>query len=127
LDPLNIWVVGSNGAILKNTPPGEFGITPATLPRVISEAANYPNPFNPATTISFTLLEPTGVTITIYDVVGRKVATLLDDEPLEAGPQSFRFDTRDVHGKDLSSGVYLYRIATRNGFADETRKMILLK
>jgi hypothetical protein len=99
----------------------------ATLPRIITDAANYPNPFNPSTNIRFTLLEPTGVTITVYDVLGRKIATLLDDEPLIAGPQEFRFDTRDVQGRDLSSGVYLYRIATRNGFADETRKMILLK
>ena len=120
-------MVGSNGAILKNTPPGPFEIQPGAGRGVVSGVANYPNPFNPATTIAFSLTRPTTVKITVFDILGRSVVTLLNDEPLDAGPHAVVFDTREVRGRDLASGVYLYRVVTGDGLADETKKMMLLK
>ncbi len=91
-------------------------------PGVITEFrlyANYPNPFNPTTTISFDLKEATYVTLTVYDVMGREVKTLADGN-MNAGRYHLVFDAAG-----LPSGLYVYRITTP-GFTD-MRKMILLK
>ena len=80
---------------------------------------NYPNPFNPETTIHYELPEAEQVTLRIFDTLGRVVATLVD-EPRAAG----RYDvTFEAHG--LPSGVYLYQI--RVGAFVETRRLVLLK
>jgi hypothetical protein len=90
-------------------------------------AQNYPNPFNPTTTIEFTLAAPSVVSLRIYDLTGREVASLYNNDPLEDGFYAVDFDA----GR-LSSGVYFYRImaAPVNG-ADKpmtlVRKMVLLK
>ncbi|GEM_PF-2003973 len=65
---------------------------------------NYPNPFNPTTTIQFFIPEQSRVTLTVYDLLGRKVATLVD-EHLQAGEYSHVFDANH-----LASGVYIYRL-----------------
>lgn len=88
---------------------------------------NYPNPFNPSTTISFVLRAQSLVTITVYDMLGRAVATILQDEDLDEGEQSLEFTAQG-----LATGVYLYRIDARDIVDEtvrsvETRKMILLK
>jgi len=80
---------------------------------------NSPNPFNPVTNIAFALPETQDVRITVYNVNGRVVKTLLD-EPRNAGEHSIRFDA-----DGLSSGVYFYRIDA--GRYSEIRKMTLLK
>ena len=79
----------------------------------------YPNPFNPATTISFDLTHPGMVKLTVFDVTGRRVTTLLD-EPVTAGAHQTIFD-----GAGLSSGIYFARLEA--GSQLMTRKMILLK
>ncbi|ARA94309.1 hypothetical protein AWN76_014865 [Rhodothermaceae bacterium RA] len=87
-----------------------------------SEAAQlevYPNPFNPATTIRYTLPEVARVTLVIYDVLGRAVATLVAGEQA-AGAHHVAFD-----GSGLSSGVYLYRLEA--GSEVVSGKMLLLK
>jgi len=81
--------------------------------------ANYPNPFNPSTTISFALPKPTNVKIAVYDMLGREIATLVDNF-INAGYHNVRFDA-----SNLASGVYLYSIKTDYNFA--VRKMMLLK
>jgi hypothetical protein len=88
---------------------------------------NYPNPFNPTTTIEFTLAAPSVVSLRVYDLTGREVASLYDNDPLEDGFHAVDFDA----GR-LSSGVYFYRIlATPSNGADRpltlVRKMVLLK
>ncbi len=83
---------------------------------------NYPNPFNPVTVIGFTLPEAGQVTLHVYDITGRRVATLAD-EHRDKGRHRIRFDTHTVAG--LSSGVYLYRLSA-NG-RSETRKMTIMK
>jgi hypothetical protein len=82
-------------------------------------AQNYPNPFNARTTIRFDLPEPQDVELTIYDLLGRKVQTLLD-EYRQAGNHTVTFDA-----SYLPSGVYFYRL--RAGDVVETKRMVLLK
>ncbi|MEG8947938.1 T9SS type A sorting domain-containing protein [Rosettibacter firmus] len=80
---------------------------------------NYPNPFNPATVIEFDIPEITNVKLEVYDILGRKVKTILD-ERLEVGRYRVKFD-----GGDLSSGVYFYVLLT-NKFSS-VKKMVLVK
>lgn len=86
---------------------------------------NYPNPFNPATTIEYYLSESGPVTIEIYDVAGRLVTRLLDGEHREQGPHGEIWDGRDENGRDMVSGVYIYRL--ESGKITLSRKMLLLK
>ncbi|UCD17712.1 MAG: T9SS type A sorting domain-containing protein, partial [Candidatus Zixiibacteriota bacterium] len=85
---------------------------------------NHPNPFNPATEISFELPRTSRVTLAVYNLLGQEIATLIDRE-LQAGRHAVIWNGRDESGRKVSSGVYLYRIQ-----ADEfskSKKMILLK
>ena len=80
---------------------------------------NFPNPFNPTTTISFTLPKKDFVVLKIFDILGREVQTIVSGE-MEAGKHAVQFDA-----SRFSSGVYLYRLAAGNFQA--TRKLLLLK
>ena len=80
---------------------------------------NYPNPFNPTTSIAFSLPESAQVSLAVYDVLGRRVATLVNGR-LQAGQHSVQFEA-----SSLPSGMYLYRLTTPTG--SMTQKMILLK
>jgi Tol biopolymer transport system component len=86
--------------------------------------SNYPNPFNPSTTISFTLPASGPVSLSISDITGRKVRDLVSG-PLSAGSHSVVWDGRDASGKAVSSGVYISRL-TRGGNA-VSRRMVLMK
>jgi len=83
---------------------------------------NYPNPFNPVTTISFDLPQASVVTLKVYDILGREVATLLEDQEVEEGTQEVAFD-----GTGQASGVYFYRITVDKGEFQQIRKMLLVK
>ncbi len=85
---------------------------------------NKPNPFNPKTTISFTLPEREKVTLSVFDVEGRLVRTLVDDVVGE-GYQELIWDGRDANGNPVGSGVYMYRLTTRDRTV--TKKMVLLR
>ncbi|MBX2990980.1 MAG: T9SS type A sorting domain-containing protein [Bacteroidetes bacterium] len=96
--------------------------TPSTENGVPSEfflAQNYPNPFNPTTTITYKLPTAAGVTLTVYDMLGREVATLVD-EVKTAGEYAVQFNT-----SGLASGVYFYRLSIPGSVA--TRKMMVVK
>lgn len=82
--------------------------------------SNYPNPFNPATTINYYLPKASKVSIYVYDLLGRIVARLVDNDTKPAGLNKIAFN-----GEALTSGTYIYRMETPE-FA-ETKKMILLK
>ena len=86
---------------------------------------SYPNPFNPTTTIEFTLANRTDVSLSIYDVSGRLVRRLLIDEPKAAGVHRIGWNALNDEGKRLASGVYFCRLETRE-FSDEI-KIILIK
>ena len=85
---------------------------------------NYPNPFNPTTTIKYQLPEISVVNISIYDMLGNLVKTLVNtSEP--PGIKSIQWNATNNQGEPVSAGVYLYKIQTGD-FVD-TKKMILLK
>ncbi|MCC5925554.1 MAG: T9SS type A sorting domain-containing protein [Bacteroidetes bacterium] len=90
-----------------------------TTPQVIALDQNFPNPFNPSTTIGFSLPQNEMVRLAIYDVLGREVAVLLN-QAMPAGAHQVQFDA-----SMLSSGHYLYRISTPT--ATITRSMTLIK
>jgi len=80
---------------------------------------NYPNPFNPVTSISYAVPRTGRVSLKVYDLLGREVATLVQ-EVQQCGRYTFRF-----HGENLSSGLYLYRLTSERGTL--VRKMLLMK
>ncbi|MDH3198472.1 MAG: T9SS type A sorting domain-containing protein [Candidatus Krumholzibacteria bacterium] len=86
--------------------------------------ANYPNPFNPTTTIAYELATPSHVDLTIFNAAGQLVRVLVDSAR-SRGPHRANWDGRDHLGKPAASGVYFYRL--RAGGFEQTRKMILLK
>ena len=86
---------------------------------------NFPNPFNPETNIYFSLKKNSTVTLEIFDILGRKVKSLIKDEVLNAGLQNVKWNGTDLTGNKVSSGIYIYRIEA-NEFID-SKKMILLK
>jgi hypothetical protein len=85
---------------------------------------NMPNPFNPATTIRFDLSRIGNVKLSIYNVKGELVTTLIDGR-MEAGRKEITWQATDAQGDPLSSGVYFYRLATED--IVQTRKMVLLR
>ena len=85
---------------------------------------NYPNPFNPVTTLRYDLPETGLVKITIYDMLGRQVKTLINQRQ-NAGYKSVIWDATNDFGKPVSAGIYLYQIQA--GEYMQTKKMVLLK
>ena len=86
--------------------------------------SNYPNPFNPSTTISFSLPEDNDVELSIYNVKGQKVRTLTN-EFLEKGLHSIDWNGKDSNNKSAASGIYFYKISV--GKTSAMKKMLLLK
>lgn len=82
---------------------------------------NYPNPFNPSTQISFSVDQPTDLTLKIYDLTGRVVAEVWN-QYTAPGYYELTFDA-----SNLSSGTYMYRLMSRNGNTLQTKKMLLMK
>ena len=85
---------------------------------------NYPNPFNPTTTINYSLKQTVDVKLTIYNVLGQEVRTLVNRRQ-EAGYQSIVWDGLNNYGARAASGVYIYRIEA--GDFVQAKKMILMK
>jgi hypothetical protein len=80
---------------------------------------NYPNPFNPATIINYSIPKTSLVTIKVYDILGKEVATLVNEQKI-AGNYSVQFDAGN-----LSSGIYFYRM--QSGSFSQTKKLTLMK
>ncbi len=112
-DHFPVWVRFQFGTQVSNE------TEPDDLAYEISLNQNYPNPFNPSTTISYSLTDNSNVLLEVYDLMGRKVATLVNGRQT-AGEQSISFDA-----SNLASGVYMYRLNV--GANTLARKMILLK
>jgi len=85
---------------------------------------NYPNPFNPVTTLRYDIPENSHVNITIYDMLGRQVKTLIN-QTQDTGYRSVIWDATNDYGKLVSAGIYLYQIQA--GEYMQTKKMVLLK
>ncbi len=101
------------------TPNGNLDITPVTL-----NARNYPNPFNPETTISYDISKKSNVTVDIYNIKGQKVKSLLN-ETQEAGQHKIIWQGDNNEGKRVSSGSYFYRV--KSGNKEIVNKMMLMK
>jgi len=129
------------GSLIFGTYEGLHEFSPAFVPGYISIGSvsvgdnslvspgcsigpNYPNPFNPSTTIEFTLQKSGPVALVIYDLLGREIRRLADNN-LESGAQSVIWDSRDASGIDVPSGVYFYKLTTL-GFSD-TKRMTLIR
>ncbi len=106
----------SQGGAKRGADGGETTI----IPEIVELAQNFPNPFNPTTTFAFALPEAAPVRLTIFDLNGRQVAQLVNEE-LPAGRYEIPFDA-----SHLASGVYLYRLSAGQSFS-QVRKMMLIK
>ena len=95
-----------------------------SLPTAYKLEQNYPNPFNPSTVIRYAVPADGSVLLKVYDIAGREVATLVNDQQA-AGTYEIRFNGQNSSGRALASGVYFYQI--KSGGFSETRKMLLLK
>jgi hypothetical protein len=114
---------------LVMSPPFVIGPSPTGIGDMPAIGAwleqNIPNPFNPATTIRYSIDGPGPVTLQVYDVAGRLVRTLVKDSYAAAGPAAVTWDGRDNAGAKVASGVYLYRL--ESGDFKKTRKLVLVK
>ena len=94
------------------------------LPKEFDLRQNYPNPFNPTTIIEYALPKASEVKIRIYNILGQKVRSLVDEHQ-DAGYKRIQWDGKDDGGNEISSGVYFYRIEA--GDFVKCKKMTLLK
>ena len=128
------WVLSSESGkdyILEGT--GEFTV-PSTerfvlnrepvIPVIFTLHQNFPNPFNPVTTLRYDLPSDAFVTLTVFDMLGREIVQLINTTQ-DAGYKSVKWDATDSMDRPVSAGVYLYQIQT--GEFVKTRKMVLLK
>jgi hypothetical protein len=107
-----VAMVGSEATYTSNEP------TP--LPTSFELKQNYPNPFNPTTTIQFNLATAQNVTLEVYNMLGQKVATLVQNQPMTAGVHTQSFDA-----SSLASGMYIYKLYTPE--FSQSRRMMLIK
>jgi hypothetical protein len=96
-----------------------------TVPAATSLGANFPNPFNPSTTIACDLAAPSRVSLQVFDASGRLVRVLAAGQDLTAGHHELTWNGRDDAGRAVAGGVYFYRLDA--GSYHETRKMTLVK
>lgn len=115
----SIRMTGKGSATIAEEGPIEVTTAGTGVPAVYALRQNYPNPFNPATKISFDLPEKSAVKLTVYDLLGRRVAVLAEGVT-EAGTHEVEFDA-----SALPSGLYFYRLDA--GTFSDTKKMVLLK
>ena len=97
---------------------------PDYVPSSFGLSKNYPNPFNPATTIVYSLERRSQVEVAIFNLLGQKIATLVKGE-MPAGEHSVVWNGTDLGGNQVASGIYLYQL--RAGEFVDSRKMLLLK
>jgi len=99
-------------------------ISTGELPLTFSLSQNYPNPFNPSTVIEFTVPRRSQVEVSVYNLLGQSVVTLVD-QPMSQGTYRTVWDGRNKSGDHVASGVYFYRLEAEHFV--EVKKMVLLK
>ena len=131
-----IWIYGTGTDTLITPDPINLGLPPFDIcfsipafagtdtPRYASLSQNYPNPFNPTTRIRFTLPGEETVSFAIYDITGKRIRTLVERSRL-TGTHEMTWDGRDDAGRQVASGVYLFRLVA--GGRVETKKAVLLR
>jgi hypothetical protein len=116
---------GPHRAVLGSVPTAIEGDEPGvSLPRAMALGQNFPNPFNPSTTISYSLAREADVALTIYSLRGKEMRTLVRGR-MQAGLHTIHWDGRDREGRPAGSGIYLYRLTAGDDVL--TRKMLLVK
>ena len=95
----------------------------SALPQGFALGQNYPNPFNPSTLIPYQIPTAAHVRLEVFNVLGQRVATLVDGEQ-SAGAHTAQWDATDAAGRAVGAGVYLYRLTA--GRAQHTRRMVLI-
>ncbi|MHB9030210.1 MAG: FlgD immunoglobulin-like domain containing protein, partial [Candidatus Latescibacterota bacterium] len=119
----DIWICTDRG-IARIIPAEPSSAGSEARPHTLALHGNHPNPFNPSTTISFTLPRPAKTSLIVYDITGRKVRELVSGS-MTAGEHTAVWDGRDERGKVVSSGVYVAHL--RAGTAAASRKMLIIK
>ena len=94
------------------------------IPETFTLFQNFPNPFNPVTSINYAIPEERFVTVSVYNVMGQKIVDLVN-ELNTAGYHNATWNSTDIHGYPVSSGVYIYTITAGDYYA--VKKMILMK
>ena len=94
-------------------------------PNIFTLLENVPNPFNPTTNIAYTVAEQAYMTLIVYDILGHEVVRLVD-QGQNPGHYRVVWNGRNASGEDVSSGLYIYRLASDTGYA-QTRRMMLVK
>jgi hypothetical protein len=102
----------------------EEEMTEGELPAQFSLSANYPNPFNPETRISYFIPKASHVRLEIFNILGQSIRTLVDEEQM-AGGKEVTWDGRNENGSEVASGVYLYRLEAGN--LSQSKKMVLIR
>jgi hypothetical protein len=105
--------------------PGTVGVCGGAPGAPVFASQCHPNPFAAATEIEFTLSERSHVTLKVFDVAGRLVRVLADEELPQGRHEGYKWDGRDGGGNPVASGVYLYQLAVPNRV--ETKKIVLLR
>ena len=108
-----------------NFQPSNLNLENKSIPAFYYLNHNFPNPFNPTTRITYSLPKKTLVSIIIYDLLGKKVNTLIDKELQEPGTKTVQWHGKNQEGLSLSSGVYFYSLETKDFL--QKKKMILIK
>lgn len=111
-------------AVIENDATTSVEDAPVARPTAFALHHNYPNPFNPSTRITYDIAEASFVKITIYDILGNEIRTLVNAQKT-AGRYTATWDGRDREGRAVSSGVYLYTMTA--GTFQQSRKLILTK
>ncbi len=116
-----------NGTIHES--PMRASATVLELPKSFELAQNYPNPFNPTTNFSFTLAQAGTVSLEVYNILGQKIRTIVENEFLEPGVYdgSFQWDAKDDAGNVVSGGIYYYVFTVKENNFRKVRKMVFLK
>lgn len=126
--PFHLWAIEESDARnlidyviadAKNNP------SPAELPEQFKLAQNYPNPFNPTTQIEFELPRKSLVTLEVFNILGQKVKTILNNENLPSGTYIREWNGKDDANQTVATGIYLYRLSTDE--FSSSKKMLLLK
>ena len=94
------------------------------IPTEFALHENYPNPFNPTTTLRFDLPEVSNITLTIYNMLGQKIRTY-DMQSAPAGHHTLKWNATNNYGDPVAAGLYLYQLQAKDFI--KTRKMVLLK
>ncbi len=115
----------SDGKLYKNiNPVTGVNETGNSLNYSFNLEQNYPNPFNPSTIIKYSVAEVTNVKLTVYDILGREVVTLVNNN-LQPGAYTMVWNATDKFGKKVASGIYFYSLEA--GKFNKTNKMMLMK